>query len=64
MAMYRAGSYCPANTGEKAVIGIAAKEYWDKHPEEIPGYVKPLGEIKDEEIGLGLGLLAFLIFLL
>ena len=64
-AMYRAGSYCPANTGEKAVIGIAAKEYWDAHPEEIPGYVKPLlEEIKDEEIGLGLGALLFFIFLL
>jgi len=64
MAMYRAGSYCPANTGEKAVIGIAAKEYWDAHPEEIPGYVKPVEEIKDEEIGLGLGALLFFIFLL
>jgi len=64
-AMYRAGSYCPANTGEKAVIGIAAKEYWDAHPEEIPGYEKPfLEEIKDEEIGLGLGALLFFLFLL
>ena len=65
MAMYRAGSYCPANTGEKAVIGIAAKEYWDKHPEEIPGYVKPLGEISDEELtGIGIGGLLFLLLLL
>ena len=65
MAMYRAGSYCPANTGEKAVIGIAAKEYWDKHPEEIPGYVKPLGEISDEELtGIGIGSLLFLLLLL
>ena len=64
-AMHRAGSYCPANTGEKAVIGIAAKEYWDKHPEEIPGYVKPLGEISDEELtGIGIGGLLFLLLLL
>jgi len=65
MAMYRAGSYCPANTGEKAVIGIAAKEYWDNHPEEIPGYVKPVEEISDEELtGIGIGGLLFLLLLL
>lgn len=65
MAMYRAGSYCPANTGEKAVIGLAAKEYWDAHPEEIPGYVKPIEEITDEELtGLGIGSLLFLLLLL
>tara|TARA_R100000458_G_C8243845_1_gene222260 strand:- start:772 stop:1260 length:489 start_codon:yes stop_codon:yes gene_type:complete len=63
LAMYRAGSYCPANTGEKAVIGLAAKEYWDAHPEEIPGYEKQ-AEMTDEEIGLGLGLLGFFLFLL
>jgi hypothetical protein len=62
-AMYRAGSYCPANTGEKAVIGIAAKEYWDAHPDEIPGYVKPLEEMRDDEIAFGV-FSVFLILLL